>query len=340
MNYSAAKLNLLLLVAVIGGRGLLAQETGTVAGDQPGQQIIFSAPKADASTVETPSLIPKSSETLILPPSLLAPVTAFPNRQPPMQMPPPPVNSDEQERLRQLQKDRQNWMLLTPEEIFGVTPTAKLLQPPERDAFGREKKTSQLERFLERENQARLAAGPTNGWRTDRANSSWSVSRGDENGRRFGDFGDPAQKLNRFLESQQEKRAQASSGADASGTLYDPFLQKKLTKEKLEQEASMQRFRQLMNPSSDAATPSPTSRYFPVPKPVVDQNLTQPDAEPNPVGISYKPFLNSQSRPIGLTPLPGIVTPREQPVVVPSWKPKPPPWLSGTPQPISSQFQR
>jgi len=291
----------------------------------------------------TPSLTPQNFQLPELPSTLRAPVSAFPSPPSLGQLPPPPVNSSEQQRLKQLQDERRNWMLMTPAEIFGVTPTEKLLQPPERDAFGREKKTTQLERYLERENQART--GLTNGWRSDRANSPWNLSRDEDNASPFArgrdGTADPAQNLNRFLDGQQNRNGSANQNwnpnENPDGNGFDAFAQKKVTKEKLEQQASMERFRQMLLPSSE---PSPNNRYFPVPKPAVDPNLTQPDFVPNPAGASFKPLASGVGRPVGLTPLPGVVTPRLQPAVIPSWKPQPPPWLSQSPVPTAFPQQR
>ena len=312
----------------------------SAAAQPSGQDIIFSSPKADDSQAVTPSLTPQNSELPTLPSTLLAPVPAFPSRPPPGdRLRPPSVNSSEQQRLRQLQAERRNWTLMTPAEIFGVTTTEKLLQPPERDAFGREKKTTQLERYLERENQAR--AGLTNGWRSDRANSPWGCSRDEDNARPFArrldGTADPAQNLNRFLDSQQNKNASVSDNGNPDGNIFDAFAQKKATKEKLEQQATMVRFRQMLQPGSE---PSPSSRYFPVPKVIVDPNITQPEFVPNPAGASFKPLISDIGRPAGLTPLPGVVTPHLQPVVIPSWKPQPPPWLSQSPQPTAFPQQK
>ena len=311
----------------------------SAAAQESGQEIIFSAPKADDSQAVTPSLAPQNSGLPTLPGTLLAPVPAFPTRPPPGERRPPPVNSSEQQRLKQLQEERRNWTLMTPAEIFGVKTTEKLLQPPERDAFGREKKTTPLERYLDRENQAR--AGLTNGWRSDRANSPWSFSHDDNKagppGRRLDGTADPAENLNRFLDSQQNGNGSANPDLNSGGNGFDAFAQKKVTKEKLEQQASMERFRQMLLPSAE---PSPNSRFFPVPKPVVNPNLTQPDYVPNPAGASFRPLVSNIGRPEGLTPLPGVVTPRLQPAVIPSWKPQPPPWLSQSPQPTAFPQQK
>ncbi len=304
-----------------------------------GQAIIFSAPQSDDPQTATPSLVPRSSDLPTLPGTLMAPMSAFPSSAgiAGNQLP-PPVFSSEQQRQKQLQAERRNWTLMTPAEIFGVTPAEKLLQPAERDAFGREKKTTQIERYLDRENSARI--GLTNGWRSDRANSPWSFSRDEDNAdpfsRRLDGKADPMQNLNQFLDRQQNNNAPGNQNGKLDENDFNAFAKQKETKEKLEQLATMQRFRQMLQPSTDA---SANSRFFPVTKPAVDPNLKQPDFVPNPAGASFTPLNSSIGRPTGLTPLPGAFTASSQPAPIPGWKPQPPPWVSqpGTPTAFPQQ---
>jgi hypothetical protein len=247
--------------------------------------------------------------------------------------------SADQQRLRS-QADRRNWALMTPAELFGVTPSEKLLQPPERDAFGQEKKTTLAERYLDRASQSRT--GLTNGWRTDRANSPWNFSRDDDRSSAFANWrdgkADPAQNLNQFLDRQQNPNTLGSANGKLDDNTFDAFAKQKETQDKLEQLATMQRFRQMMNPASVPA--SPNSQFFPTPKPVADPNFTLPDFVPNPAGASFIPLSSSIGRPVGLTPLPGVFTTQPQPAVTPSWKPQPPPWVSQSGQPTAFPQQK
>lgn len=304
----------------------------SAAAQESGQAIIFSSPQSADPQAVTPSLAPRTLDLPVLPGTLLAPMTAFPSSSDVAgdRPPPPPVSAADPQRRQQLQGERRNWTLMTPAEIFGVTPADKLLQP-ERDAFGREKKTTQLERYLDRQNQART--GLTNGWRSDRANSPWNLSRDDDPAgpfrRRLDGTADPAQNLNQFLDRQQDNNAPANQNGQLDSAAFDAFAKQKETQDKLDQLAAMQRFRQMLQP---AAAASPDSRFFPAPKAVADPNFTVPDFAPNPAGASFTPLSSSIGRPVGLTPLPGAFTTRPPPVVIPSWKPKPPPWLSESPQ--------
>lgn len=303
---------------------------------ESGQPIIFSVPKTDGAAVPTPSLTTKNSSEVILPDSVMAPVVpSFFAPSEPARLP-PPINTAEQRRQRQLQEDRKNWTLMTPEEILGVTASEKLLQPPEKDAFGRDKNPTQMERYLARENSA--SAGLTNGWRRDRANSPWNFSRDEDSSNPFAvrpdGTADPMQNLNHFLARQQvNDNAFSRPGEISDASVFDAGGEQKATKEKLEQVASMERFRQMLQPTPAASD----SQFFPVPKPVVDKNFTQPDFVPNPAGASFTPLSSSVSRPAGLTPLPGIISSHPQPAVTPSWKPQPPPWLSQSPTAFPQQ---
>ena len=240
--------------------------------------------------------------------------------------------------MGKLLEERKNWALMTPEEIFGVTATGKLLQPPERDAMGREKNQTQLERYLNRENQQRT--GSTNGWRNDKEDLPWNFSRDKDRANPFDSSRhgteDAAQNLDRFLNGRRNTDISANQNGIVTWDSFNaPPAQQTSEKQNLEQMAAMERFRQLLAPSSTPVAPSPDSRFFPVPKTVVDPNITQPDFVPNPAGASFTPLSSGTGKPAGLAPLPGIVTSTPQPVTVPAWAPQPPPWLLQGPQPFT-----
>jgi hypothetical protein len=308
---------------------LLAVAMGAMvlsAAAQPsGQSIIFSSPQNDDAQSATPSLTPQNSQMPVLPGTLMAPVSPFdydaPNDLP---VPPPPqANSSEQQRMGKLLEERKNWTLMTPAEIFGVTTTEKLLQPPERDAMGREKNQTQLER-----------------WQNDEADSPWNFSRDGDDANPF-DFshhgaGDSARNLDRFLNGQRNNDASANQNGNVSWDSFStPAQQQTPEKQNLEQLAAMERFRQLLEPSSATEAPSPDSKFFPVPKTVLDPNITPPDFVPNPAGASFTPLSSGIGKPTGLTPLQGIVNSTPQSAVVPAWAPQPPPWLLQGPQPFT-----
>jgi hypothetical protein len=314
----------------------------SVSAQEAGQTITFSTPQSHDAQELAPSLVSRNSDLPVLPGTLLAPIRAFSSGASiGDEQPLPPVFSSRQQRSNPSSADRPNWTLMTPEEILGVANTEQGLQTPERDAFGREKKKTPMERYLDRENQARLGANSaTNDWGNDRADSPWKLSRDDGNtssfGRRLDATADPVQNLARFLDIQQNRNGRGNQNGNSDGKTFDAFARKKAADDKLEQQATMQRFREMLQPGSG---PSADSQYFAKPAPVVNPNYTVPDFVPNPVGASFKPLSSSIGRPTGLTPLPDAFTTRPQSVEVPSWKPQPPPWVSqsGTPTAFPQQ---
>jgi hypothetical protein len=336
MDFCLPTLKLLLLAAIMGAMALPA------GAQQSGQSIIFSSPQNDDVQSATPSLSPQNSQLPVLPGSLQAPDSVFnfhaPNDLP--MLPPATTSTPQDLRMKKILEERKNWTLMTPAEIFGVTTTEEMLKPPERDAMGRGKNPTQLERYLDRENQSQGSL--TNGWQNDRGNSPWNFSR-DQDSMNPLDSGrdstvDTAQKINRFLSGQGNGDEPANRNQNNYG--WDSFSQPATqtpAKPDLEQMAAMERFRQLLEPgSAPAAEQSSDSKFFPLPKTalVLDPNMTQPDFVPNPAGASFTPLSGGIGKPSGLTPLPGIVTPVTPTTTVPAWTPRPAPWLSQGPQPF------
>jgi hypothetical protein len=335
MAFHLPGLNMPLLVVAMGSIVLSA------AGQSSDQSIIFSTPTTDNEQAVTPSLSPQNSQTPVLPDSLQAPDPAL-HFQTPYHFPAgPPAEAitPQAQQMRKLMEERKNWTLMTPAEILGVTPTDALLQPPERDAMGRPKNPTQLERYLDRQNQPR--GGLTNGWQNDRDNSPWQFSR-DRNNLNTSDPGRDstmaaAQRLNEYLKSRRIGDDPLNRNNKNLGwNFFKTPAPQMMTKPDLEQMAAMDRFRQLLDPSRAPATESsPDNKFSTVPQttPVLDPYITQPAYVPNPAGASFTPLTNDIGRPTGLTPLPGIVAPTMAPVA-PAWAPQPAPWLSQIPQPF------
>jgi len=329
------------LLAVAMGAMILS--AGAQSSDR---SIIFSTPKTDDAQAATPSLAPQTSQLPVLPDSLQAPDQTF-QIQAPNDMPvtPPPVaNTAQSQRMEKMLEERNNWALMTPEQILGTTPpTDKLLPSPDRDVTGRnnnKNNETQLNHYLDGESG--LRGGFTNRWQNYRDDSPWNLSRDrtDLNPLDPGRDGplDAAQRLNEYLNSRRfgdvtANRNDKNYGWDA----FNPPAPQPPDKPDVEQVAAMERFRQLLNPSpAPAAEASPDSKYFPVPKttPVVDPFITQPEFVPNPAGASYTPVTSGIGKPTGLTPLPGIVNQGIAPVTAPAWAPQPAPWLIQGPQPF------
>ena len=339
MEFRPPKLKRLLLVMAMGAMVLPA------GAQQSSQPIIFSSPKTGEETPDRPSPSPDILQPGILPGTLQAPVTFF-DLNPPsdsLPMPASPNVSQQQLRMRKLLADRKNWTLMTPEEILGLEASGKMLQAPERDALGREKDPTPLERYLERE--TRLRNGPTNDWNNDRADQSGNFAR-DPDGANPPDYSrnksaDAARSFSQILNGQRARDENADQNENSSWETFSRPLPQAATKPDLQQLAAMERFRQLLNSSpAEEAQPSSDSKFFPASKPVVDPLLTQPDFVPNPAGASFTPLNSGIARPTGLTPLPGAVTTVLPPVATPSWKLQPPPWLLQGPQPFVMPQQK
>jgi hypothetical protein len=330
MAFYPPRLNAPLLVIAMGAMVLSA------VAQQSGQPIIFSPPQTDDAQSAAPSLAAQNPETPVLPDALQAPVSVFQIGTPNSRlMPPPQVNSSDQQRMQKMLEERKDWTLMTPAEMLGVTTTEKLLQPPERDALGREKNQTPMEHYLDQENQSHVS--PTNGWQNDEADSPWNFSHHKDNDANPFDStrhgaDDSAQNQERLLDGWRNSDVSANQNGDVSWDSFSVPAQQSPSKPNLEQLAAMERFRQLLEPSPAPMVPSPDSQFFPVPKTIVDPNITQPDFVPNPAGASFTPLSSGIGKPSGLTPLPGIVNSTPQSATTPSWAPPQPPWLLQGPQ--------
>ena len=331
MAFHPSKLKALLLVTITGAVVL------SVGAQQGGQPIIFSAPQTAVAQPAAPTATTESFQAGALPGTLQAPIQFFNFNPPSDRLPTParPVDSPQQQRMKRLLEERKNWTLMTPEEILGATPAEKLLVPPDRDALGREKNPTQLERYLERE--SRLRNGPTNSWQSDRAAQRWNTYR-DQNDTSLPDAtrdgtSATARNLSQLLSGQRGQDGFLNQNGKAGWAAFGQPPPQTTPKPDLEQLAAMERFRQLLTPPA-AAEPSPSSKYFPVPKPPVDSFLTQPEFVPNPAGASFTPISSGIARPTGIAPLPGVTATSFLPLAAPVTRVQPPPWLLQGPQPF------
>ncbi|MGH7952267.1 MAG: hypothetical protein ACREFE_10155, partial [Limisphaerales bacterium] len=293
-----------------------------------------------------PLLAPQNPDQLNLPQTLQAPPMLFQSSASHGLMPmprPQPVSPAEQQRRKTSAENRENWAFATPEEIFGVTASKQWLAAL-ADNGKSDKNLTPFERYLDRLSQARM--GNTNAIGNGDLASPWNFSRNqsaipigpDQSG-----LGSSVQGLSRFLSGAPDKQNNTSDnrvsvGPDANygGNLFNPPQSPQPAKLAPDQEAAMERFRQLLDPPPVADAMSPNNNFFSAPKVAVDPNITQPNFVPNPVGASFVPVSSGVRKPTGLTPLPGIVPVRsQQAVALPAWAPKPAPWLSQTPQPFA-----
>jgi hypothetical protein len=305
---------------------------------QSGQSIIFSSPQTGGLQPGVASLRIDNSGPGILPGTMPAPVKFFDFTPPNDILPSPaPADSFQQRRTKKMLENRQNWILMTPEEILSATTADKTSQSPELDALGREKTQTELERYLDRENL--LRTGATNAWQNDKASSAWNFSqdRDDVNSLDSGRTSsmDAPRNLSQFLNNGRWNQNGFVIQNGNSG--WNAFGQSSAltSKPDLEQLAAMERFRQLLNPSPpETSKSSSESQFFAVPKPTADPLMMQPEFVPNPAGASFMPLNSGISRPTGLTPLPTATTSAAFPAATPIGRLQPPPWLLQGPQPF------
>jgi hypothetical protein len=338
MNFQPSKLKLWLSVFSTFAMVLSAEA------QQDGRSIIFSTPQNNDTSATTPSLTPQTPDQQGFASQFQAPSDFLKPKIPVQQLPTPQpqaISQAGQERLRQSRENQQNWAFMTPEEIFGVAK-------PETDALGQEKKQTPMERYLDRQNQLQNGVA-TNGLANGKPGSAWDFfddrdesSEAGPPDSQQGDQENLVGGLNQFWNDAWNKKKPVKQG---QGPGWNPFRssQPQLPKLDFTQQAEMARFRQLLYPnqpsvpnaeasSVEKESASSDSKFFPVPKLATDPNITQPAFVANPSGTSFTPLSDGISRPTGLSPLPGIVTPVTQTTVAPSWAPQPPPWLSQGPQ--------
>ena len=256
-------------------------------------------------------------------------------------MPPmPPARSAENQRLQKILEERQNWALMTPAEIFGVTAPEQAFGIQQRDAAGQIMRPTQMERWLARQNQPPAAA--TNGWQNGGAPASWNFPGNQEAGRFNPDYvrqKNARQFLNGFLNATPDNNG-VSGESDAKMDWPEPSGAAPLPKINPRQEADMENFRQLLEPSPPATTATPSSgsagKFLPARTTTLNSILEQPAV--NPVGGSFTPLTSGIGIPQGVAPLPGITGQNnnpQQPSTTPSWTPQPAPWMSQGPQPFA-----
>lgn len=310
--------------------------------------IIFSAPAGDNAASNAPSLLPRLSDQPNFANELRAPASVFDVQSPsqPLSIPSraPTLSRAEAQRLQKMLDERENWALMTPEEILGVNTSRNPLRTPEQEAADSQENLTVVERFLERQRQSHTAA--TNGYYSDNSSSGWDFSRNQGGLTNGGPF-NPArlglttapQILDRFFNDTPANNQIAGQNGDRSAGWFNSLnLPPQPAAPTPEQLAERERFTQLLDPGSYSDSPAksaPGGEFLSSLQPLSDQT---PDQTPtvNPMGTAFAPLSSGIDRPAGLTPLPGITGPlSSQSSAPPAWAPRPPPWLSQTPQPFT-----
>jgi len=309
--------------------------------------IVFTAPAGDNAVSNTPSLVPRLSDRPEFADPVRAPVSIFNTPDPSSSLPfssgvPTMTSRAEAQRLQRLQDERENWALLTPQEILGLTSSKNAFRTPEEAAADDQKETSVMARFLER--QQHLHQAITNGYRDDSTSPEWDFSRnqgGLTNANPFNPstarLPSMAQILNRLLNDAPANNPFAGPGGNQNAGWFSSLgLPPQPPAPTPEQLAERERFAPMPNPDahSDATARTMSSgKPFSSLQPLSDLTPGQAPAV-NPVGVSFAPLSDGISRPVGLTPLPGIVATNngQWSTAPPAWAPQPPPWLLQAPQ--------
>ena len=157
MDFRPANFKLLLVAGV-----MLAAGPGLA---QSGQSIIFSQPPDDSADSGAASP-PHTAQDNNLANQVHAPSSIFSAPPEPDQtftpLPRSPLSAEEQRQLQKKLEDRKNWTLLTPEEILGVKKPENYLTP-DQQPDAQDQNLTPMERYLKRQEQARLPVPATNG---------------------------------------------------------------------------------------------------------------------------------------------------------------------------------
>jgi hypothetical protein len=226
---------------------------------RPGQSILFSSPESDTVFSNMPSLAPKPPESLDFGSTLEAPPSfnfSGPSVDTPLPMGVPVVSPAEALRMQELLDRRKNWMLLTPAEILGATTPEKIMGVQERDAAGRPKNLTALERYTERRDQTppvntNINAFPTWNFSDKQPDTLNSIPGG---------LGSPNNMAGSLLNPAPDNQTFAGqNGNNNWSKLFDsPSPSPVVT---LAQQTDMDRFRQLLKPGSSSTAAAATPSY-------------------------------------------------------------------------------
>ncbi|HEV2693649.1 MAG TPA: hypothetical protein VG347_12220 [Verrucomicrobiae bacterium] len=237
--------------------------------------------------------------------------------------------------IKQWQKssdERQNWTLMTPEQILNLPTPEKILGLPDPN---HEENLSIEEKYIRRQERQRSFSA------TNALRHSEDFLKQDDN---------PFQTKNIAQQQLQDDRRAGTlstsryglgpavtappitdAGRDPDSIWHSAFnVMPAVPKPDPIQVAAMERFRAMMEPPV-VAKPAVVSS-FSTPAPVVDHNMQAMPAY-NPAGHSFSSLENNSGRPIGINPLPTITgerpsdnLPQPKPLV------KLPPWMTDGPQ--------
>ncbi len=298
------------------------------------ETIIFSKP-AEASADKANSFMPSTEHHSG---DYNAPHQLFKDYTPDLPLPAPVISLNNDPSVKEALDKRRNWTLLTPEQILGVQTPEEIMGVPNklRDA---EKKLSLEEQFLLRTSRSKEFSA-TNGragsvpWGNQDDNNPFSLKNQNED--------DPlhpslqktspgARYFNQILNAGDSGNPSVGADGRQNSAWNTVFTQPTQPPATPEQEAAMERFRALMEPSSPPQKIETPTR-FSIPAATTPDPFMQARPFANPNGRDVAPLEADFSKPAGITPLPPISTPPPKPVQVrPSWQAQLPPWMQSGP---------
>jgi hypothetical protein len=256
---------------------------------------------------------------------------------------PPPVYYQPQDpSVAEALNKRNNWRLLTPEQIMGVQTAEEIMGVADR---GTEPKRSLEEKFL-----LRQLPGSRGGATNSRSGALTREDRNPFEQNRDGQFpfkqkaasqmDDVTPKNSTWSWGQPKPKPDENfpgetDGGPANNTIWkSAFAQPERAVpfgQSPEEMAKMERFRALMNPPAPSA-PAPT-RVSPAP---VSAPAFFEASQPtfNPAGRSAVTVQANIAKPTGIKPLPAATGSTLAPQTKkPEWQAQPPPWMTDKPQP-------
>jgi hypothetical protein len=315
-------------IAVATGMALIVP--AQVVGQQE-QPILFSSPDSDDIGTNMPSLTPR-------PPTMPEAAQAFqassfdfnPASDAPTELA-MPLSPEEVAQMQKQLDEKENWALLTPQELLGVPTPQKIMGLPENE------NESVTERYLERQETpvTNEAAGL----------SQWDVSADESNSAAatVAVFGSANPAASSFF-SQMMGNSAPGQGQNTGNWSFSfgsgPAAPSQPTPEQV---AEAEAFQKMITFHSSASLPSPTEPLFNAnpfdtqSKPVLlaaqpVQDTLTPPPQFNPLGASFTPLNKGVHMPVGVKPLPGLI-PQNLTPIAPEWKPQLPPWMSPVPEP-------
>jgi len=319
-------INLKRLLFLTGMAAVFSAQAQTLM--RPGHSIIFSATSDDnaAADAQAPAAQPPAAPgfaDMVRAPDFSFKPPAPTNPRPPERPAAPPTPT---------QNPRANWAFMTPAEILGLSTPENILKIPERDAAGRRKNPTAMERFYERENQAQTngASGLLPGSPSLRGgfldNDDARLNANDVN-QSHEDFGGQRQTADSLQKPTPFDGLSPNQNRDAGWSKNFPLPT--TPAQSPAQAADMAEFRKLLEPSqpSKSSRPSSGDGLFYSPPQTVTHSTFNPQVSPGSV-----PFDSYNG---GIGGLPGVAGQAVMPTMTaaPEWKPQPAPWTSKGPQP-------